>query len=92
MLKMRDVTKKHGGAAGPPLPSRGHPGDRVPAGDGDRRPSGCGQSTLLLMAGTLLQPSDGKVFVNDVEPDQLSAGQRSEFRISMSVSCSSSPT
>jgi ABC-type lipoprotein export system ATPase subunit len=35
---------------------------------------------LLLIAGTLLRPSDGTVLVNDVDPFRFSAEQRSDFR------------
>ncbi|HOW65898.1 MAG TPA: ABC transporter ATP-binding protein [Candidatus Paceibacterota bacterium] len=43
-------------------------------------PSGCGKTTLLLAAGALLQPSRGRVLVNDVDPYSLSPGQRARFR------------
>ena len=45
-----------------------------------RGPSGCGKTTLLLAAGALLQPSGGRVLVNDQNPYVLSAGQRAQFR------------
>ena len=43
-------------------------------------PSGCGKTTLLLAAGTLLQPTLGKVLINGCDPYALSPGQRAQFR------------
>ena len=43
-------------------------------------PSGCGKTTLLLAAGTLLQPTQGRVLINGCDPYTLSPGQRARFR------------
>ncbi|MCX6925687.1 MAG: ABC transporter ATP-binding protein [Verrucomicrobia bacterium] len=43
-------------------------------------PSGCGKTTLLLAAGTLLQPTRGRVLINGCNPYALSPGQRAQFR------------
>ncbi|MGB6045763.1 MAG: ABC transporter ATP-binding protein [Pirellulales bacterium] len=42
--------------------------------------SGCGKTTLLLMAGGLLIPSSGKVTVNDLNPYELSRNHRAVWR------------
>ncbi len=81
MLKMQEVTKTYGGPQRP-LTAVVRVTLEIECNQAVaiRGPSGCGKTTLLLMAGTLLRPSDGKVFVNDVEPYQLSAEQRGGFR------------
>lgn len=43
-------------------------------------PSGCGKTTLLLTAGGLLHPDQGRVLLNDIDVYQLSADGRAEFR------------
>jgi putative ABC transport system ATP-binding protein len=43
-------------------------------------PSGCGKTTLLLAAGTLLQPTRGRVLINGCNPYALSPGPRAQFR------------
>jgi ABC-type lipoprotein export system ATPase subunit len=43
-------------------------------------PSGCGKTTLLLTAGTLLQPGDGEVRVNGHAPYDLTPEARARFR------------
>ncbi len=43
-------------------------------------PSGCGKTTLLLTAGTLLQPTRGRVLLNGENPYALSPGHRARFR------------
>ncbi len=43
-------------------------------------PSGCGKTTLLLAAGTLLQPTTGRVLLDGQDPYRLSAGERARFR------------
>jgi putative ABC transport system ATP-binding protein len=45
-----------------------------------RGPSGCGKTTLLLAAGTLLQPTRGQVLIDGQDPYGLSPGQRARFR------------
>ena len=42
--------------------------------------SGCGKTTLLLVAGGLLAPADGEVRVDDINPYDLPADQRAGFR------------
>mgnify|MGYP002622477216 FL=1 len=81
LLKLDDVCKTYGGAAG-----------RVVALDcvslaldaGDfaaiQGPSGCGKTTLLLTAGTLLQPDSGRVEVNGRSLAGLSASERAALR------------
>ncbi|MGF1578489.1 MAG: ABC transporter ATP-binding protein [Gemmataceae bacterium] len=43
-------------------------------------PSGCGKTTLLLVAGGLLHPDGGTVRVNSIDPYQLGANERAQFR------------
>ncbi len=43
-------------------------------------PSGCGKTTLLLAAGVLLQPTQGRVLLGGQDPYALSSGRRAEFR------------
>ncbi|MCK9265281.1 ABC transporter ATP-binding protein [bacterium] len=45
-----------------------------------RGPSGCGKTTLLLTAGGLLSPSEGKVIFNGNDLYKLSPEERSHFR------------
>jgi len=45
-----------------------------------RGPSGCGKTTLLLTAGGLLSPDEGKVSVDGHEPYRLSPNDRAAFR------------
>lgn len=45
-----------------------------------RGPSGCGKTTLLLTAGGMLHPSQGRVVVNGQELYQLSPRDRAVFR------------
>ena len=42
--------------------------------------SGCGKTTLLLVAGGLLQPDSGTVKINDQEINELSPDNMAEFR------------
>ena len=42
--------------------------------------SGCGKTTLLLMAGALLQPTSGRILLNGRNPYELSSGERAQFR------------
>ena len=42
--------------------------------------SGCGKTTLLLMAGVLLQPTGGRVILNGQNPYALPSGQQAQFR------------
>jgi ABC-type lipoprotein export system ATPase subunit len=43
-------------------------------------PSGCGKTTLLLAAGALLAPDDGRVFVDGREPYRMSLEERAHLR------------
>jgi ABC-type lipoprotein export system ATPase subunit len=43
-------------------------------------PSGCGKTTLLLAAGALLAPDDGRVFVDEREPYRISLEERAHLR------------
>lgn len=43
-------------------------------------PSGSGKSTLLHLVGTLLKPTQGKVFIGGINPFQLSDFQLARFR------------
>jgi len=47
---------------------------------GVQGPSGCGKTTLLLAAGTLLQPTRGRVVFNGQEVYALSPEERARFR------------
>lgn len=42
--------------------------------------SGSGKSTLLAVAGTLLTPSQGKVFINNNEVSNLSSSKKAQYR------------
>ena len=42
--------------------------------------SGSGKSTLLAVAGTLLTPSQGKVFINNNEVSNLSLSKKAQYR------------
>jgi putative ABC transport system ATP-binding protein len=42
--------------------------------------SGCGKTTLLLVAGGLLKPDDGQLLVEGEEPYRLSPERRADFR------------
>ncbi len=42
--------------------------------------SGCGKTTLLLIAGGLLHPTSGAVLLDDIDPYALGANRRSRFR------------
>lgn len=43
-------------------------------------PSGCGKTTLLLAAGALLRPTQGRVLLNGQDPYALSPGLRAQLR------------
>lgn len=43
-------------------------------------PSGCGKSTMLNIMGLLDNPTNGSVFVNDINTTQMNDSQLSEFR------------
>ena len=43
-------------------------------------PSGCGKTTLLLGAGALLAPDDGRVFVDGRDPYRMSVEERARLR------------
>jgi putative ABC transport system ATP-binding protein len=48
-----------------------------------RGPSGCGKTTLLLTAGGLLRPSDGRISLDGQDPYALSPEMRSRLRARM---------
>ncbi|OHB74087.1 MAG: ABC transporter [Planctomycetes bacterium RBG_16_55_9] len=48
-----------------------------------RGPSGCGKTTLLLAAGGLLRPSEGRISLDGQDPYELSPEQRSNLRARM---------
>jgi len=48
-----------------------------------RGPSGCGKTTLLLTAGGLLRPSDGRISLDGQDPYALSPETRSRLRARM---------
>lgn len=54
----------------------------INAGDcvGIKGESGSGKSTLLSVAGTLLTPSQGKVFINNNEVSNLSTSKKAQYR------------
>ncbi|UNY98460.1 ABC transporter ATP-binding protein [Zhouia spongiae] len=43
-------------------------------------PSGCGKSTLLNMIGLIDQPSEGKIFINQMQLESLPEKRLAEFR------------
>lgn len=43
-------------------------------------PSGCGKSTLLNLIGLLDQPTQGSVFINDIDTTRMGEGKMAEFR------------
>jgi putative ABC transport system ATP-binding protein len=45
-------------------------------------PSGSGKSTFLTIAGGLLSPTDGKIFVDNIEMNKLSPSELNKFRLS----------
>ncbi len=55
---------------------------RVEAGEfvAVQGPSGCGKTTVLLAAGALLQPTQGRVLIDGQDPYRLSSGERAQFR------------
>jgi ABC-type lipoprotein export system ATPase subunit len=48
-----------------------------------RGPSGCGKTTLLLTAGGLMRPSDGRVGLDGQDPYELNPEMRSKLRARM---------
>ena len=48
-----------------------------------RGPSGCGKTTLLLAAGGLQRPSEGRITLDGQNPYELSPEQRSKLRARM---------
>ena len=81
MLKMQEVTKTYTGAQKPlDAVHRITLDIQCKEAVAIRGPSGCGKTTLLLIAGTLLRPTEGQVIIGNVEPYHLSAEERSKFR------------
>jgi len=81
MLELKDLTKRFMGPAGVVRALDGV-ALRVPAGEfvAVHGPSGCGKTTLLLAAGALLRPTDGRVTIDGQNPYDLPPDERSRFR------------
>ena len=83
MLEFKNVSKWFNGAQGKVTALKEvsfsvRPGELLAV----RGPSGCGKTTLLLTAGGLLRPSDGKVSLDGQDPYTLSPEMRSKLRAS----------
>jgi putative ABC transport system ATP-binding protein len=81
MLEIHNLSKTYQTTKGPvPVLSdfslRVDPGEFVAV----RGPSGCGKTTLLLAAGGLLRPDEGRVLVNSQDLYRLDAEARARFR------------
>lgn len=81
MLEFENVSRKFRGPEGDVSALRDAslhiaPGELVAV----QGPSGCGKTTLLLVAGTLLRPTQGDVLLDGQKPYALNANQRSIFR------------
>ena len=81
MLEFKNVSKWFNGAQGKVSALKGisfsvRPGELLAV----RGPSGCGKTTLLLTAGGLLRPSDGRMSLDGQDPYALSPEMRSRLR------------
>lgn len=81
LLSFKNVTKWFDGPDGRVIAVR-DVGLSINSGDfvAVRGPSGCGKTTLLLMAGTLLKPSEGSVLIEGVNPYELEYETRCQLR------------
>lgn len=84
MLEFKNVSKLFNGAQGRVTALKGisfsaRPGELLAV----RGPSGCGKTTLLLTAGGLLRPSDGRISLDGQDPYALSPEMRSRLRACM---------
>jgi len=84
MLKFKSVSKWFNGAEGKVTALKDvsfsvQPGELLAI----RGPSGCGKTTLLLAAGGLLRPSEGRISLDGQDPYALSPEQRSKLRARM---------
>lgn len=84
MLKFKNVSKWFNGAQGK-VTALKDVSFSVGAGEllAIRGPSGCGKTTLLLAAGGLLRPSEGRISLDGQNPYELSPEQRSRLRAHM---------
>ncbi|MEJ2702780.1 MAG: ATP-binding cassette domain-containing protein [Sedimentisphaerales bacterium] len=84
MLEFMNVSKRFDGAQGKVTALR-DVSFSVEAGEllAIRGPSGCGKTTLLLAAGGLLRPSEGRISLDGQDPYELSPEQRSKLRAQM---------
>jgi putative ABC transport system ATP-binding protein len=81
MLEFKNVSKWFNGAQGKVTALKDvsfsvQPGELLAI----RGPSGCGKTTLLLTAGGLLRPSDGRISIDGQDPYALSPEVRSRLR------------
>jgi putative ABC transport system ATP-binding protein len=84
MLEFKNVSKWFNGVQGRVTALKGisfsvRPGELLAV----RGPSGCGKTTLLLAAGGLLRPSDGRISLDEQDPYALSPEMRSRLRARM---------
>jgi len=84
MLEFKSVSKWFNGVHGRVAALKGisfsvRPGELLAV----RGPSGCGKTTLLLTAGGLLRPSDGRIGLDGQDPYALSPEMRSRLRARM---------
>jgi putative ABC transport system ATP-binding protein len=81
MLEFKNVSKLFNGARGKVTALKGisfsiRPGELLAV----RGPSGCGKTTLLLTAGGLLRPSNGRISLDGQDPYAMSPEMRSRLR------------
>ncbi|MGD8500140.1 MAG: ABC transporter ATP-binding protein [Phycisphaerales bacterium] len=84
MLEFKNVSKWFNGAQGKVTALKSvslsvQPGELLAV----RGPSGCGKTTLLLAAGGLLRPNDGRISLDGQNPYELSPERRSKLRARM---------
>lgn len=81
VLRLTDVSKTYTGGSGR-IVALDRVSLTVDAGEfaAIQGPSGCGKTTLLLTAGTLLQPDAGEIMFGDRPVQGLSAAERARLR------------